>query len=187
MTWLEELEALWVPGDPVKLTDELRAWLAYRHEVVKRIQPSRIVEIGVRAGYSAFAMLSAAPDARWLGIDVRLPNYNFADFDAESRRVLARFPGVEFMQADSLNMDELPAPFRGADIIHIDGDHSERGCRSDLELAERSGVRWALVDDVDLLPAVRRAVVAFTKARGIVEAEWHRDGTRGSVLLRLPA
>jgi hypothetical protein len=184
MTWLDELAALWIPDDPVVLSDELRAWLNYRHEVTLRLAPERIVEIGVRAGYSAFAMLSAAPSASWLGIDVRLPNYNFADFDAESRRVLARFPGVEFLQADSTKMDLLPEEFQGADVIHIDGDHSERGCRSDLELAQRSGVRWALVDDVDFLPAVRRAVVSFVVEHDL-SVEWRPDGIRGSALVEL--
>lgn len=180
--WLRDLVAGWMPGDRYKPTDAALAWLRSKHEVAARLQPERIAEIGVRAGYSGYAMLSAAPNAHYLGIDLRGKTHGGkvgAHLHAE--RLLSRFQNVEFRHADSQYLDRLPV---GIDLLHIDGDHTVGGAYLDLDLALVSGVRWALVDDVDFIPDVRRAVDLWLSRRGL-DAEFIHDGHRGSALIRM--
>lgn len=185
-TWLADLRARWLPTDPVRPSRALDGRLRVRYEVVARLQPDRIVEIGVRAGYSAFAMLSAAPDAQYLGIDVRTDAHGgLVGSHEHAARLLARFDGVEFLHADSQSMDLLPPKWWGSDLVHVDGDHTEAGCLSDLALANRSGIRWALVDDVEHIQGVRRAIDAWAERHGTNRVERLQEPHRGAVLMDL--
>lgn len=181
--WYADLLDNWLPDDPVEPDQPwLRRWLHDRYEIVARLQPRTIVEIGVRAGYSAFAMLSAAPDAKYLGIDIRTNAHGgLIGGHEHAARILERFPNAEFLHADSQEMRVLP--WEGIDLIHIDGDHSYEGCLHDLNLALDSGVTWALVDDTDYLRQVRKAVHEYIGERQ--DVEWFHDGHRGSALFRL--
>lgn len=182
--WLAELEARWLPGDPRPPSQGKRGWLRLRYHLVSRLKPAFIAEIGVRAGYSAYAMLSAAPTARYLGIDIRTDTHGgVVGADLHAAKLLAHFPAVEFLHADSRMMDRLPP---GIDLLHIDGDHSEAGCLSDLALADRSGVRWALVDDTSYIPDVRRAVHSWMDSHPC-PVKWLDDPHRGAALLHLEA
>lgn len=177
--WLDDLVAAWMPGDSYAPTPEAIGWLRAKHAVAARVAPKSIAEIGVRAGYSAFAMLSAAPEASYLGIDAGDPQYgDGAVFRAHAGELLARFPSVEIRHESSHAIDRLPP----VDLLHIDGDHSYEGARSDLDLARRSGVKWALVDDYDYIRAVKRAVLDWTRDHRV---DWEHipDGHRGSALI----
>jgi hypothetical protein len=184
--WYEDLLANWIPNDPVEPDQPwLRTWLHDRYEIVERLAPRVIVEIGVRAGYSAFAMLSAAPEAQYLGIDIRTNAHGgLVGGHEHAERILARFTGAEFLHANSQELGRLPGPGGSPiDLIHIDGDHSMEGCLHDLHLARDSGVEWALVDDTDYLKKVRQAVLKYLAGRR--DVEWFHDGHRGSALFRL--
>jgi hypothetical protein len=171
--WLQAIQ--WLPED-VTLPPSKLDMLRHRYAVAESVRPAFIAEIGVRAGYSAYAMLSAAPQARFLGIDNGDPSYGDPVPSREHAvLLLAPFPGVELVEADSRELDVLPP---GIDLLHIDGDHSEEGCLSDLRLAHRSGVRWIMVDDTKLLPAVAKAVRRFEAYEGR-KAEWVDDGHYG--------
>lgn len=179
--WLDQLARSWMPHDPVRLDDGMRGWLQLRYDIVTRLRPRSIVEIGVRAGYSAFAMLSAAPDAHYTGFDIRTDAHGgFVGAHEHAAQLLSRFPNVTLREADSRTLDEVPA----ADLIHIDGDHSREGCLSDLELALRSGVRWALVDDTSHIRAVKIAVAEFAIQREL-RMQRFNEPHRGAVLLDL--
>jgi hypothetical protein len=112
---------------------------------------------------------------------MRHPAYAYMDFESHAKRILSRFPNVKLIRKDSRTIDVL-AP---ADLIHIDGDHSRRGCASDIELAIRSGIPWALIDDTDFIPVVCKVVREYVE-RLSLDVEWLHDGVRGSALLRLP-
>lgn len=179
--WLDDLVAAWMPGDSYEPTADALQWLRSKHAVAERVRPKSIAEIGVRAGYSGYAMLSASPEATYLGIDAGDPEYgDGAPFREHAAKLLPRFPSVEFRHADSHALDTIPA----VDLLHIDGDHSYTGCRQDLDLAMRSGVRWALVDDYDYIRAVRRAVIDWCRDHRL-DFEHIADGHRGSALIRL--
>ena len=69
MSFRDELLERWWVGDPFRPTEEALQYYEVKHAIAKRLQPKSICEIGVRAGYSAYAFLSAAPAAEFLGID----------------------------------------------------------------------------------------------------------------------
>jgi Methyltransferase domain/Glycosyltransferase family 9 (heptosyltransferase) len=134
--------------------------------VVRDLQPKSIVEIGVRAGYSAWTMLRACPQASVYGID----------FDGDEREVDASggFKGAcryamrllkdekfELLIADSHTLDKVPE----CDLLYVDGDHSSSGAYQDLLLAEKSNAKIILVDDYTHIPGIRDACTVFMRAR----------------------
>jgi hypothetical protein len=134
---------------------------------VKEAKASSVVEIGVRAGYSAYAMLLANPSMRYLGLDINSPNeFGFHDgaFEYAQSMLRKEFPKakLKFKVQDTQKLDKLPGKF---DLAHIDGDHSFTGCLHDLYLCENY-VKVILVDDYDFVPSVRTAVDQFIAERG---------------------
>ena len=181
MNWLDELRRGWLPGDRMEWTPDNVRWLMNLHAVALRLRPTFIAEIGVRCGYSGFAMLSAVPTARYLGIDDYSASYGgHRDGLAHARNLLAAFD-AEIVVQRSQDVVTLP---EGVDLLHIDGEHSVEGCTSDLNLGLRSGVRWMLVDDTAYAKKVGRALKAWLDVNP-VEVEWLDNGTRGCALLRV--
>lgn len=168
LTWLPRYEKLW--------------------EVLQQLQPRRIVEIGVRAGYSAWTMLEACPEAVLHGID--------ADFDGVIQNSHDGYQGacrhaVKILDprrftitiGDSHNLTSLPE----CDLVYIDGDHTKDGCGKDLLLAERSGSRFILLDDYDTADlGVRRAVDDFMAARHWLKGRHIPNGSTGLYLIERP-
>lgn len=175
----------WMPGDTRSRPDEKReAYYRAKHEVAQRLQPKLIVEIGVRAGYGAFAMLSACPDARYIGIDADNGTHGWTKGALRhAAKILAKFEDQSIWIRDSQEVTRLPGDI--IDLLHIDGDHSFEGCYNDLALADRSGVRWVLIDDYLSLREVREAVDKFaldTRREGFEVID---DGHRGHALINL--
>lgn len=184
--WWTRLQAGWMPGDRIQPTEARRRYYQAKRDVVERIRPMFIAEIGVRAGYSAFAMLDAAPEGcHYMGIDLDQGTHGGDPGCVDHARTLLAPFDAEIRVQDSQTLDRLP---KGVDLLHIDGDHSFDGCLSDLQLAEDSEVRWVLVDDYDYVPEVGTAVRYFAGTR-TYHTERIRDGHRGMVLIdtRTPA
>jgi hypothetical protein len=58
------------PGDPLKhLFNDWISHYRLKWAIARALKPQRILEIGVRFGYSAAAFLDACPNAAYLGID----------------------------------------------------------------------------------------------------------------------
>jgi predicted O-methyltransferase YrrM len=158
--------------------------LQVKRELVARLKPRSICEIGVRAGYSAFALLTVVPEARFLGIDIGVKAHGPAEpLREHALKLTEHFPHVTMMYDDSHTIDVLTPP---VDLFHIDGDHSRDGCYQDLELALRSGARWALLDDVShrSLKGVRVALDDFCATQGL-RMEMHDDKHNGTALVHL--
>ncbi len=158
-------------GDPIPQASTARNY-EEKFMVASLLRPGAILEIGVRYGYSAAAFLSGSPRATYYGIDAcTVASGGVTDSLGVARAMLGRnFLGrVTLAQADSQLLAELPPPPPGGwALIHVDGDHSYEGCAHDLRLAAAAGPRWILVDDITLIPDVRRATEDW-----LSESGWH--------------
>lgn len=159
----EELLARWVPDDPLEPSDELRIYYEVKYNAARQLAKAdklnTILEIGVRAGYSAFAFLSANPVAQFYGIDADVGGWGGEPgFIQKALQLLQDFP-VKIAKANTQRLHSIEECYPGQrfDFAHIDGDHSFDGCYHDLELcAAVSDVM--LVDDYDFIAPVRAAV-----------------------------
>lgn len=131
---------------------------------VARLQPGWIVEIGCRAGYSSWTMLEACPKASVYAIDANLDEHGgFVGAEVHARRLLA---GRNWCLriADSHALTGVPA----ADLVYVDGDHTEAGCYQDLRLALTARPKWILVDDVaNCAATVKPACDRFVRENGL--------------------
>jgi predicted O-methyltransferase YrrM len=192
-----DVREVYRPGDPCAGSIgwcDLRAIYRVKYLVSRAVRPGRILEIGVRAGYSAAAFLAARPTAHYVGLDKDDGSHGGVEGYLQDARemLLGRYPdaGVELYRGDS--GDEgvrrgLAARCAGAfDLVHVDGDHSEAGCAADLawgaSLLRPGG--YVLVDDYGSLEEVRRAADAFAGETG-----WecvYLPSPHGELLLRRP-
>lgn len=164
--------------------DGWRTCYETKFALARLLKPRSILEIGVRAGYSALAFLTAVPDARYLGLDANTDTHGgFHGAIDHARRLLAPFE-AEVREQTSAEFATTPAQSVGPfDLIHVDGDHSLAGCTFDLALARRVGCRHLLVDDYTGIVDVRTACDRFAREHA---SEWTRvvldDGHHGAVL-----
>lgn len=127
------------------------------------LQPERILEIGVRCGYSAQAFLTAVPQAYYMGVDLDAVAHGGVpgSFGWVLETLTELFPeaDINLMMNDSRSLTKEIGEF---DLVYVDGDHSEEGCFTDLCFASEVG-KWVLVDDFHHLSTVQRAVTRFLK------------------------
>jgi predicted O-methyltransferase YrrM len=173
--------------------DRLEAIYQVKYQVARAVQPATILEVGVRAGYSAAAFLAASPAGWFVGLDSDDGSHGgvrgyLAD---AATMLLGRYPEAwvelyPWNSHDAAVVRRLQARCRGVfDLIHIDGDHSEHGCASNLTLAvtlARPG-GYILIDDYDLLAEVRRAADHFVQAAGFESL--HLPSPHGDLLVRV--
>ena len=138
-----------------------------------KCNPYVIVEIGVRAGYGADAMLQAAKGAKYYGFDV---SDKWEDW---ARKILGKYDVELDFACDTQKTDNLNVQ---ADLVHVDGDHSYDSTLHDLELAEKTGAKYILVDDYDYLTSVATATHKFLASRDY--ATFHYKDFRGQLLLQ---
>lgn len=195
MTLREELVRRWWVADPFRPTEDALRYYEIKHRIAASLNPRSICEIGVRAGYSAYAFLSAAPAAEYVGIDWGTAwagsagemNVDLAEASAcciNAEAILKEFAGARIAWVDSQTLSGLPRTVGGAsfEFVHVDADHTYRGCAHDLALAALEA-RWILVDDFDVGPDVRAACRDFLLADAEWMAEYIPDGFRGNLLL----
>ena len=156
----DQLAAVFHPSDLASFEE----WLPYYESLFRLVQewqPRNVVEIGVRAGYSAFTMFLASPEANILGIDAdsdeRFDNTHGGRHGLwrHAREILRPF-NFHLLLADSHLLRQLPE----ADLVYVDGDHSSQGCLADLNLAKKSTDR-ILVDDYNTNSSVRKVCDTF--------------------------
>jgi hypothetical protein len=179
----EELTRRWHPDDPDAPDDNMKRYYQTKFAVAQRLQPRIIGEIGVRAGYSAFAFLSACPGARYAGYDMDAGSWGGkVGFTDHARAVTLAGFDAHITIADSQRILQYRDP---VDLFHIDGDHSGVGAMHDMIAAFPASV-WMLVDDYDFIPAVREAVRSFLMIQrlAVPAFEYVGDGGfRGNMLI----
>jgi predicted O-methyltransferase YrrM len=146
-------------------------------------RPRAILEIGVRRGYSAHALVCGAAGSieRFVGLDFQEEG---AEMIAGARDLLVRLgvASVEIRDVDTqLSFPALTGTFS---LIHVDADHSTRGALSDLAnalpLLEPGGV--IVVDDYDH-PPVAAGVQAFLAVLGPQTRRQRIANYRGHMLI----
>jgi len=131
------------PDDPLRA--HFDQWVDYyrmKEAVARAVRPKRILEIGVRYGYSAAALLAGYPGAEYCGIDLDVPAYGGGSDGLEFSRT--HLPAsAKLIKEDSQDLSSLPGGFY--DLIHVDGQQDEIGTYHDLELASRQA-KFVLLD-----------------------------------------
>src|ERR1700730_2815552 len=108
------------PEDPCRhLFEEWVPYYRTKWAIARKLQPARILEIGVRYGYSALAFLNACPEASYIGIDVDSELYGGVKGAIEWARNSTRNYNASFLITDSQGLDRLPDGVY--DLVHIDG------------------------------------------------------------------
>jgi Methyltransferase domain len=149
-------------------------------------RPRSILEIGVRRGYSAYALVKGAAGAvqRFVGLDFQEEGAALID---SARKLLVDMgvPSVEIGTLDTqLSFPALNGSFA---LAHVDADHSTRGALSDLAntlpLLEPGGV--IVVDDYDH-PPVAAGVQALLAVLGPAARHLRIANYRGHMLIWPP-
>ncbi|RWU17785.1 methyltransferase [Pseudomonas alkylphenolica] len=134
------------PADPLRhLFDEWVDYYKVKWAIAKAINPKRILEVGVRYGYSARAFLEACPDAQFVGLDADIDTFGGSKGALAWAGENLRASGFN-ADLHSVNTQSLKA-FPGGyyDLIHIDGQQDGNGTYRDLDLAVTQS-RYILVD-----------------------------------------
>ena len=129
----------------------------YYYAISKFYQPSSILEIGVRFGYSLGSMIRGSDKIEFIkGIDCEALVYGVDTLktaEANIKKYINPNVKCEFLNQDSHSIKELDRKY---DLIHIDGDHSYEGKVQDLNLA-LDHCKVLLVDDYFFLYQVANA------------------------------
>jgi predicted O-methyltransferase YrrM len=158
-------ESIIYPKDPTankKRIQQYKDYYKIKYQLCKEQNPKLIVEIGVRAGYSAWTFLQACPNAKYIGIDANNGKHGGqggkdGSFFKWARRILADYD-AELIEIDTQKTDKLK--IKNVDFFHVDGDHTSRGVQHDLDLAYNclSENGMILVDDITYIADVRDGV-----------------------------
>ena len=141
--------------------NQYRTYYRVKYDIVQMVNPKTIVEIGVRAGYSAWAFLTACPDAKYEGFDADNGTHGGqgGPWTWWAKKILSE-RGFNFKihtPVNTQNMDKMPI---SADFYHVDGDHTEKGVIHDLNICFEAALPGAsiLVDDYEYIETVRNGV-----------------------------
>jgi predicted O-methyltransferase YrrM len=156
-----------------------------KYHIAGLLRPKSILEIGVRAGYSAAAFLSACPDATYTGLDADITAHGgvvgYMYFAEEMLK--KNFPNNKItIMKHNTQQNDIPFS-KKFDLIHIDGDHSEEGALKDLYNCWRLNPKYILIDDVDFIPEVKIAVYGFLKKMNYENI--HIPFGRGDVIIKV--
>lgn len=136
---------------------ESKIYYEYYYAISKFYQPSSILEIGVRFGYSLGSMIKGSDKIEFVkGIDCEDDHYGISTLKIAEENIKKYInPNVkcEFLKQDSHSIKQLDRKY---DLIHIDGDHSYEGKVKDLNLA-LDHCKVLIVDDYYFLYQVANA------------------------------
>ncbi|MDB5387173.1 MAG: methyltransferase, cyclopropane fatty acid synthase [Planctomycetaceae bacterium] len=194
--WHELIPRLHIQDQPPP--DSWRRCYEAKYALARLLRPASILEFGVRAGYSAFAFLSACPNGRYVGIDNNSDTHGgFSGAIEHARSLLSGFEATihqqssteymqEFREGDETQQTEQPNPFPSFELVHVDGDHSFHGCLGDLEAAVKFWPRAILVDDYWRIPEVHAACDRFAMKRATEFVRLVLDDSHNGATLFVP-
>jgi hypothetical protein len=181
------LQSAWVDGDPFQPSEAVRDYYATKAAIAAWLQPDSVVEIGVRAGYSALAFYLGHPYSWYQGYDADRGDWGglkgYCRFAEESLGQLPRLYRWEIEIADSQRLAALREPVGGIDMAHVDGDHGWAGAVHDITLCLNAGARYVVLDDYAFVPAVRAAGEDVVTERGLTGVYIADALGRGNLIL----
>jgi hypothetical protein len=158
----------------------------YEHyyAISKFYQPSSILEIGVRFGYSLGTMIKASEKIKKvIGIDC--DDY-VANSLAVAEKNIKKFiqNGICF-DFRNINSHSISKIEEYVDLIHIDGDHSYEGKIQDLNLVKNNG-RILIVDDYISFSQVQQAANDWMRDnKNIIKNQFVIESIRGTLVIEL--
>ena len=177
----------WDPTATPKRLSEYREYYRVKHDIVAECNPKSIIEIGVRAGYSAYYMMQACPSAKYYGFDADNKTHggqgtrSYVPWAEKTLRE-AGFSAQVYWPFDTQTVEELP---QQAEFYHIDGDHTTEGVMHDLDICFRGAPTGAhlLVDDYDYIETVRVGIDRWLAAHKDQLEHSYRPSLRGEILI----
>lgn len=159
-----------------------------KYDICKKINPKKIVEIGVRAGYSAWTFLQACPNAMYYGIDANNGKHGGEGGDDKkyfnwAKKILKNY-NVTLIEQDTQIINNLN--IFDIDFFHIDGDHTTEGVIHDLDLCFKvlKNNGYILVDDIDYIKEVKIGVNQWVnKMKDFIEVKYIKS-FRGECLIK---
>ncbi len=159
--------------------------------LVKRYRPKRILEIGVRYGYTGIAFCWTAlemgiDEIEYLGVDDE--SYHARSCDRANANLRQVVPLANATALRWNSFDGLPPNCGTFDLIHIDGNHDDFGVLNDLQICwpvlNEGGV--IVLDDYQM-PGIQRGVnnwlSIFDGSPEVIEIQ-EVDTERGHFLIR---
>jgi predicted O-methyltransferase YrrM len=154
----------------------------YYYAISKHYQPKKILEIGVRYGYSLGVMVSGSNNIeKVVGIDCDDYEKNSLNVAEENiKKYIKTSLEYTFLNVDSHTITKFDDFY---DLIHIDGDHSYEGKIKDLNLLKNS-CKVAIVDDYNFLPQVRKAADEWVLNNSeIIKSYYILESIRGTLII----
>jgi hypothetical protein len=152
-----------------------------KHQIAHHVDPHSIVELGVRSGYSAWAMLIAMPKATYVGYDSYDPKYaaaydHLTDSDSMSAHfyskalsVLHGFGSTELIVADTQD-PTLVLPT--ANLYHVDAGHTVHEAVNDIRKCVAVMLHDSVIAVHDFMAAsVRCAVMTVAREASLKVCE----------------
>ena len=161
-----DLSRIICPGDTYFLErlPDMQQVYDVAERIAREYRPKTILEIGVRAGYSAYAFIKGSGQVlKYTGIDLDDQAMYGGPWLWYAEELLANLNvSWEIKKVDSQSLTEIRGLF---DLIHIDGDHTYKGCLHDMLIGwpavAPGGVM--VVDDAESQPGPKGAVAVFSK------------------------
>lgn len=147
----------------------------------KLFQPKHILEIGVRFGYSVYAIALGAGKVKVIdGWDTE--EYVKGSNEIAQNAIAERLPNTKVV-VRNINSQGVESLGRSYDLISIDGDHSVQGTLHDLRLS-LGKCKVVITDDYDFLGSVKEAVDKFLEENIDAIAEWcYIPSYRGTIVI----
>jgi len=145
------------PGDPSRFNHYVQsAWIKF--QIARLLQPSNIVELGVRAGYSAWSLHHGWPIANIIAYDSYQSGYQGTqghelELQVHAEELLERL-GIELRIEDTQKLKSIPS----AALYHVDADHTYEGCYKDIKLCMNSNDEAVIVVHDSNADAVHSAI-----------------------------
>jgi Predicted O-methyltransferase len=171
-------------GDEEIVSLEDPRYFGYFAAVAREIRPKTIVEMGVRFGYSALALLHGqGGTANYLGIDAMLDGCKHTNDIAKAVISKATTGTVEISEANTI--DVRPRDLPSADLVVVDADHvnPDRELKIAQAILKPQGV--ILIDDVNVA-SIYETILRVFRDQHVPDALWWMTDTTPALMVYQP-